>query len=153
MNLDLEVQIALETAGLPADTDLRRWAETAMQGRRESAELVIRIVNEAESAALNQRYRHKQGSTNVLSFPYESPPGAEALDLLGDLVICAPVVAREAVAQNKKADAHWAHMIVHGVLHLLGYDHQRDTQALEMETLEARLLADLGYPSPYGDSP
>ena len=152
MNLDLEVQIALDSAGLPSEAELRRWAEAALGSCRERAELVIRIVNEAESAALNQNYRHKQGPTNVLSFPFEAPTGVEQLDLLGDLVICAPVVAREAVIQNKRLAAHWAHMVVHGVLHLLGYDHRRDVEALKMEALETYILADLGYPDPYGDT-
>ena len=152
MNLDLEIQIALDSTGLPSEAELRRWAEAALGSYRERAELVIRIVNEAESAALNQNYRHKQGPTNVLSFPFEAPTGAEQLDLLGDLVICAPVVAREAVIQNKCLAAHWAHMVVHGVLHLLGYDHQRDAKAIEMEALEIGILADLGYPDPYGDT-
>ena len=158
MSLALEVQLALDMPGLPAETELSRWAEAAVKGaarenpalaeRCAETELVIRIVNEGESAALNQAYRRKQGPTNVLSFPFESPPGID-VNLLGDLVICAPVVVREAISQDKRLTAHWAHLVVHGVLHLLGYDHQDEMQALEMETLETRILADLGFPDPY----
>ena len=110
------------------------------------SQLSIRIVNEAESAELNAHYRHKQGATNILSFPV--PPGLPEL-LLGDLAICAAVVAREAQEQNKSADAHWAHMTVHGVLHLKGYDHEEPAEADAMEALERRILGQLGYADPY----
>lgn len=151
MTLDLEVQLALEAPGLPASAQLRRWAEAALDGaeREGDLELVIRIVNEAESASLNETYRHKQGPTNVLSFSFEGPAGVDT-NLLGDIVICAPVVNSEAVIQNKAVPAHWAHMVIHGVLHLLGYDHQEEHQAEQMELLEIRILHDLGYPNPYG---
>ena len=112
------------------------------------AELSIRIVDEAESADLNHTYRHKSGPTNVLSFPCEVPDGVP-LDLLGDLVICAPVVAREAQAQGKASEAHWAHMVIHGVLHLRGYDHIDTAEAERMEALEIDILSRLGYPNPY----
>ena len=151
MNLELDVQIALDAPDLPDETSLRRWAEATLAGRRDASELVIRIVDESESASLNEAYRYKQGPTNVLSFPFETPPEVE-LDLLGDIVICAPVVLREASVQHKSAEAHWAHMVVHGILHLLGYDHQSDIQALAMEKLEIDILTGLGYPDPYGDS-
>jgi probable rRNA maturation factor len=98
--------------------------------------------------ALNQRYRGKSGVTNVLSFPYEPLPGASS-GLLGDIVVCAPVVAEEAVRQGKALDAHWAHLVMHGVLHLQGHDHHHDPDACRMETLETQLLAGLGYPDPY----
>jgi probable rRNA maturation factor len=111
-------------------------------------ELVVRIVDEAESAALNDRYRGKPEPTNVLSFPCESPPGL-ALPHLGDLVICAPVVEREAREQGKPSEAHWAHMLVHGLLHLRGYDHQNEAEAETMEALESAILGQLGYPNPY----
>ncbi|MDS4040185.1 MAG: rRNA maturation RNase YbeY [Candidatus Competibacter sp.] len=151
MTLELDLQIALDMPGLPADPEFRRWAEAALAGAdcRRDAELTIRIVNEAESTALNDTYRHKQGPTNVLSFPFENPPGVES-SLLGDVVICAPVVLREAVVQGKSPEAHWAHLVAHGVLHLLGYDHD-EAQAEAMESLEIRILAGLGYPDPYGD--
>ncbi|MBL8258836.1 MAG: rRNA maturation RNase YbeY [Candidatus Competibacteraceae bacterium] len=151
MSLELDVQIALDLPGLPSQAELRRWAEAALAGARyhKDAELTIRVVNEAEIAALNESYRRKQGPTNVLSFPSEAPPEVGSA-LLGDIVICAPVVLREAVQQGKAPPAHWAHLVAHGVLHLLGYDHDEE-QATVMESLEIQILAGLGYPDPYGD--
>jgi probable rRNA maturation factor len=131
---------------VPGEDEFRRWAEAAAQ--RENAEVSIRIVDEAESAELNQSYRHKSGPTNVLSFPFEVPEGVPN-ELLGDLVICAGVVEREAEAQNKSAEAHWAHMVVHGMLHLQGYDHIEDGEAEAMEAEEIAILAHLGFPNPY----
>jgi probable rRNA maturation factor len=151
MTVALDVQFAVNIPGLPDEADLRHWAGAALAGQVKDTELVIRIVGEAESAALNQTYRHKHGPTNVLSFPFEAPVGVD-LNLLGDVVICAPVVLREAVVQSKAPAAHWAHMVVHGVLHLLGYDHGDDAHAAEMETLEARILHSLGYPDPYTEA-
>lgn len=126
----------------------QRWAEAAGPEGQAEAELAIRIVDEAESAALNQTYRHKSGPTNVLSFPCEVLPGIPNA-LLGDLVICAPVVEREAREQGKPPVAHWAHMVIHGVLHLRGYDHQDETEAERMETLEVEILARFDYSNPY----
>jgi len=146
INLDLQVIVPDEE--LPSLDDFQRWVAGALAGRNEPAELVIRIVDEAESAELNQQYRHKAGSTNILSFPFQAPPQVTS-DLLGDLVICAPVVLRQMRAQQKTAQAHWAHMVVHGVLHLLGYDHTEVAQATEMENLEIGILAQLGFPDPY----
>jgi len=153
MTLELDLQIALDLPGLPAESDFRCWVEAALAGAdyARDAELTIRVVNEAEGAALNETYRHKSGPTNVLSFPFAAPPEVESA-LLGDIVICAPVVLREAVVQEKPPEAHWAHLVAHGVLHLLGYDHD-EAQADAMESLEIRILAGLGYPDPYGDSP
>ena len=151
MSLELDLQIALDMPGLPDASELRRWAEAALSGAHHAgdAEVTLRIVNEVESTALNEAYRHKQGPTNVLSFPFVAPPEVESA-LLGDIVICAPVVLREAVVQGKTPEAHWAHLVAHGVLHLLGYDHD-ETHAEAMESLEIRILAGLGYPDPYGD--
>lgn len=151
MKLELDLQIALEMPGLPTVTDFQHWTGAALSGAAcdRDAEITIRIVNEVESAALNETYRHKQGPTNVLSFPFEALPEV-ASSLLGDIVICAPVVLREAVSQGKPPLAHWAHLVIHGVLHLLGYDHD-EHQAEAMESLEIRILAGLGYPDPYGD--
>lgn len=146
--IDLDLQIASAAPGLPTADDFRCWVDAALSERRDEVELTIRVVDEPESAELNGTYRHKQGPTNVLSFPFEAPPGVE-LPLLGDIVICAPVVAREAAEQGKTAAAHWAHMTVHGCLHLLGYDHIEPAEAEIMETLEKDVLSALGYADPY----
>ncbi len=127
---------------------MRSWVECALEGRHPAAELAVRIVDEAEITALNRRYRGKDGATNVLSFPFDAMPGVET-EQLGDVVICAPVVAAEAVTQGKSLQAHWAHIVIHGVLHLLGFDHHLDDEAQQMEALEIRLLASLGLPDPY----
>lgn len=148
LRLFLDVQRASRARTLPGDDRLRSWARAALADIGGTHELTLRLVDEAESAALNAEYRHKQGPTNVLSFPFEAPPGA-ASRLLGDLVICAPVVMREAQAQHKDVQAHWAHMVVHGVLHLRGYDHLTDIEASTMEALETAILARLGYANPY----
>jgi len=149
MKLRLSVQYGVTRAGLPADSTLRHWAHAALKGlRRRRVTLGLRIVGNAESAALNGRFRRKSYPTNVLSFPFEAPPGTRS-DILGDLVICAPVVRREAHTQRKTVNAHWAHMVVHGILHLRGYDHQKRQDAVVMEKKEIRLLKELGYANPY----
>lgn len=149
MKLRLSVQYGVARAGLPADSALRRWAHTALKGlRRRRVALGLRIVGDAESAALNGRFRRKSYPTNVLSFPFEAPPGTRS-DILGDLVICAPVVRREAHTQRKPVNAHWAHMVVHGILHLRGFDHRKRQDAAVMEKKEIRLLKELGYANPY----
>jgi probable rRNA maturation factor len=151
MDLALDLQIACEAPSLPEKARLTAWAAAALQGRRASAELTLRVVDEVEGATLNQRYRGRPGPTNVLSFPFDPPPGLPPQDLIGDLIICAPVVAREAAEQGKPEDAHWAHLVVHGTLHLLGYDHITVPEAEAMETTETVILARLGFPSPYED--
>lgn len=143
-------------ADLPAQADFQRWAEAALTAASGplDCELAIRIVGEAESRSLNHEYRDKDKPTNVLSFAAELPESviAELPSLpLGDLVICAPVVAREAREQGKPQAAHWAHMTVHGVLHLLGHDHVDPADAALMEPLEVAILATLGWPNPYDD--
>ncbi len=152
MSLELEVQYAVRPQGTPDEAALRRWAAAALAGREGDVGLVIRVVDEAESQALNRDYRGRDRPTNVLSFPFEAPPGVPseaAGHHLGDLVICAPVVAREAGEQGKQLPAHWAHMVVHGVLHLRGFDHQDEAQAREMEGRERAILRDLGFDDPY----
>lgn len=144
----VDVQIASAGIDIPTADEFQSWVQRALAGRRAHGEVVIRVVDDAESADLNQRYRAKAGPTNVLSFVFEAPPGV-LVDLLGDLVICAPVVVREAVQQNKAPQAHWAHMAVHGTLHLLGYDHQEPGEAQRMECAEIEILARLGFPDPY----
>ena len=147
MNINLDVQ--REVDALPKNEDLLRWlTETLTFEQHNDTELTIRLVNEEESAELNQQYRHKKGSTNILSFPFESPAEVK-LDLLGDLVICADVVSREAIEQKKDELVHWAHMVVHGTLHLLGYDHLTDVEAKIMEEKEIKILSKLGYTDPY----
>jgi probable rRNA maturation factor len=148
MAVVVEMQLASEADEVPPDSSFQRWAEAALEGRQADAELVVRVVDEAESQQLNREYRGKDRPTNVLSFPFEAPPGVPS-DHIGDLVICAPVVQREAREQGKRAEAHWAHMTVHGVLHLLGYDHIDDDQAEQMEGLERDILATLNFPDPY----
>jgi probable rRNA maturation factor len=128
--------------------DFTSWVSAALAGQRDSAEIGIRLVDEMEAATFNRVYRHRDYATNVLSFPAALPPGVN-LPLLGDLVMCAPVVLREAAEQGKPPEAHWAHLTVHGTLHLLGYDHGQAAQAEEMEALETTILAQLGYPDPY----
>ena len=145
----VELQNASSASFLPAPDQLQRWVEAAV--KRERAQIVIRVVDGAESAELNAYYRHKPGPTNVLSFPFEPPPGV-ATDILGDLVICAAVVEKEAAEQGKSLLAHWAHLVVHGVLHLQGYDHTEENEALTMESEEIALLDGLGFPNPYEET-
>ena len=148
--LALAVGYAVPRAGLPSAASFRRWVEAALHGakRRKPTELAIRIVDVDEGRALNRDYRGKDYATNVLSFPAELPPGV-ALPLIGDLAICAQVVLREAAEQAKLPRDHWAHLTIHGVLHLLGYDHIDDAEANVMEALETRILAGLGIADPY----
>ena len=146
--LQLEVQYADTDTELPGEQDFARWAQAALGDRDGTLELVIRVVDEAESRELNARYRGKDKPTNVLSFPFEAPAGVDC-DLLGDIVICAAVVKREAQQQHKPEQNHWAHLVVHGVLHLQGYDHQDDAQAEAMEALEKQILQGLGIGDPY----
>ena len=146
----VHVGYAVPRAGLPSAVSFRRWVTAALRGarRRKPAELAIRIVGADEGRALNRDYRGKDYATNVLSFAVELPPGV-ALPLIGDLAICAPVVQREATEQGKRLRDHWAHLTIHGVLHLLGHDHLEARQAEAMEALETRILASLGIADPY----
>jgi probable rRNA maturation factor len=147
--LELDIQLACDDAqGIPKPEIIAGWARAALAGEREQSELSIRVVDAEEGKALNLEYRGKDYPTNVLSFPAEIPAYVE-LPLLGDIVICASVVAEEAAGQGKSLDAHWAHLVVHGVLHLLGYDHTENTQAELMEARERTILAGLGFADPY----
>ena len=156
MNVTIELMNASSDSSLPALKDFQRWTDTTMgalskfdyQTLPDSTELSIRVIDEDESADLNANYRQKQGATNILSFPYSGIQGTD-INLLGDLAICAPLVRKEAAEQDKTLDAHWAHLTVHGVLHLNGFDHEEDTAAKEMETLETTILKTLGYKNPY----
>ena len=152
VRLDVAVGYALPRAGIPAANSFRKWVAAALAGRIREADLAIRIVGTREGRALNRHYRGKDYATNVLSFPAELPEGLPEgvrLPLLGDLVICAPVVAREAREQRKPLAAHYAHLTVHGALHLLGWDHEDPREADCMEQLEREILAGLGLPDPY----
>ena len=154
MSAGVEVQRACPASGVPSPAKIARWAEAALAGRSEDAEMTVRVVDEAEGAALNARYRRGAGATNVLAFAFDAPE-LPSLRILGDVVVCAPVAAREAREQSKRLDAHWAHLVIHGTLHLLGYDHDESGAAREMEAIERALLDRLGYPDPYaaGDRP
>ncbi|MBV6777222.1 rRNA maturation RNase YbeY [Xanthomonas euvesicatoria] len=152
VRLDVAVSYALPRAGLPSAVSFRKWVAAALKGRIREADLAVRVVDEKEGCSLNHHYRGKDYATNVLSFPAELPedlPKGIKLPLLGDLVICAPVVAREAAEQGKLLAAHYAHLTVHGTLHLLGWDHEDDKEAEAMEQLEREILADLGIDDPY----
>ncbi|RXR08550.1 rRNA maturation RNase YbeY [Pseudoxanthomonas composti] len=154
VHLEVAVSYALPRTGLPAAVSFRKWVAAALKGRIREADLAIRIVDAKEGQSLNRHYRGKDYATNVLSFPGELdediklPPGV-TMPLLGDLVICAPVVAREAKEQGKPLAAHYAHLTVHGTLHLLGWDHEDDKDAEAMEQLEREILAELGIADPY----
>ena len=147
--LNLSVQYACPATALPLRPAIRRWARAALDvdGRR-GGQITLRFVDEEEGRSLNRDFRHKDYATNVLSFVYDLP---EEAGLMGDLVLCAPVVAREAAEQGKPLAAHYAHLIVHGMLHLQGYDHEDEAQAAEMEALERDVLGRLGFPDPYAD--
>ncbi|MEX3018893.1 rRNA maturation RNase YbeY [Kluyvera sp. STS39-E] len=145
----LDLQLACEdNTGLPEESQFQKWLDAVVPQFQEESEVTIRLVDTAESHELNLTYRGMDKPTNVLSFPFEAPPGME-LPLLGDLIICRQVVEREAKEQGVSLDAHWAHMVVHGSLHLLGYDHIEDEEAEEMESLETEIMLALGYEDPY----
>ncbi len=151
MSTIVDIQFACSTPDLPTESDFLLWAETALNSvssSNKSFELTIRLVDSKESKALNQQYRGKNKPTNVLSFPFEVPAGIK-LNLIGDLVICSQVVTNEAKTQKKALNDHWAHMVIHGCLHLRGFDHISDSEAKEMEDLEVSILAKLGIKNPY----
>jgi probable rRNA maturation factor len=148
MAIVLDLQLASNAANLPTETEIQHWLDAAILPFQLDAEVTVRIVDNEESQQLNHNYRGKDKPTNVLSFPFQCPPGIE-LPLLGDLVICAPVVTDEAAEQGKALTAHWAHMVVHGSLHLLGFDHINDDDAEQMEAEEVTILHHLGFTNPY----
>ncbi len=149
----IEIQYAISSDGLPTEAELTLWAQAALNSIADSTgEITLRVVDAEETRALNHSYRGKDSPTNVLSFPFEMPEGLPlaAQDLiLGDIALCADVIAEESQEQNKVLTHHWAHMVVHGVLHLLGFDHIGDSDAAIMEKLEIDILASLGIPDPY----
>ncbi len=144
----LDIQIISQSKQLPDQEQLQYWVDAVLKDEYQDSELVIRIVDEAEMTQFNEQYRDKKGSTNILSFPFEVPEGVDS-NLLGDILVCAPVVEKEAQQQHKERDNHWAHIIVHGVLHLLGYDHVDDQDAEEMEALEIKILKKIKIKNPY----
>ena len=149
MNINLDVQYELDAPGLPEQEQVRRWVTAALEGcAKPEADIVVRIVDEAEITVLNREFRGKDAPTNVLSFPAGAMPGVEH-NMLGDVVVCAPVVVGEAVVQHKDLEAHWAHMVIHGVLHLSGYDHIDDDDAEKMESRETVIMQALGYADPW----
>ena len=149
---DVEVQRMVDSQTLPNDEELQLWVEKALSDYSKDAEVVIRIVDTDEISDLNQQYRLKTGPTNILSFPFEVPEGVSGLNLLGDLVVCAEVLQQEAIAQKKPLKDHWAHIIIHGILHLIGYDHIKAKDALEMEAKEIHLLQQLRIDNPYQET-
>ena len=147
MTIDVDVQNATLFRPVPGDDQFRLWVATALRGKS-NAELTVRLVDSEESRALNSTYRGKDKPTNVLSFPAELPADV-GIPLLGDIVVCAPLVSEEAKEQEKAVESHWAHLVIHGVLHLLGFDHQDEKEAEAMEAVEVDLLASLGFGNPY----
>ena len=150
LDLQLDLQIASDANSLPTQTQFAQWISHTLQHlvKLSFVEMTLGFVDVYEMTHLNETYRKKSGPTNVLSFPFTNPPGM-TLPLLGDIIICADIIRDEAKAQGKSLEAHWAHMVIHGCLHLLGYDHLNDEQAQEMEPLEIYLLEGLGYKNPY----
>lgn len=147
--MEVSLDIQREVDALPNNKEILNWVKEVLTTEKHGdTELTVRFVSKEESAELNEQYRNKKGPTNVLSFPFDAPAEVE-INLLGDLVICSDVVKQQAIEQSKQELAHWAHMIVHGTLHLLGYDHLTDVEANEMETKEITILSQLGYSDPY----
>ncbi|MCV6638003.1 rRNA maturation RNase YbeY [Candidatus Albibeggiatoa sp. nov. NOAA] len=152
MQANIDIQLAVDIPDLPTPEQFQLWVDTTLtQAQFESEhepELTLRIVDEQEGRELNHTWRQKDYATNVLSFPFDAPPEVP-IALLGDIIICANVVEKEASEQQKALESHWAHLVIHGVLHLLGYDHIDDEEAQQMENLEVHILKQLGYPNPY----
>ena len=152
MNLTIELQNACNAENIPSENDFKKWTHLVLDNRMSKGEICIRIVDETESAELNFAFRKKNKPTNILSFPADLPESIKTeLSLLGDLVVSHDIVKKEALMQGKPLQAHWAHLIIHGTLHLLGYDHINNADAIKMETLEINYLKQLGLPNPYGD--
>ena len=147
MKVNVDIEDVSSSDSVPDKISFHRWVSASLLNRKDTAEIAIRVIDENESAQLNYRFRKKNNPTNVLSFPAEFPKSLN-FPLIGDLAICAQVVVREAAEQNKELDAHWAHVVVHGSLHLIGFNHENDLDAKEMEELEIKILNDLCFRSP-----
>jgi probable rRNA maturation factor len=145
--IDLDLQIATEEA-VPSEDLFEQWVAAALAHRKDDTELTVRVVDAEESHGLNYQYRGKDSPTNVLSFPFETLDHVN-LPLIGDVVICAPIVIKEAEEQEKSVESHWAHLTIHGILHLLGYDHVEQDDAEAMESMEIKILQKMGYSNPY----
>lgn len=154
MQAELEIQRVSASIKAPEDDQFQQWINAVPGGQERQFSLTIRIVDEHEAQHFNREYRNKDYATNVLSFPADLPEGLPVeirQSQLGDLLICAPVVAREAMEQHRPENDHWAHLTIHGILHLLGYDHEQLDEAAVMESLETEILAQLGISDPYQD--
>ncbi len=148
MSIAVDLQVSEDAGDVPSAEEFRHWVTAALADRRRRAQVSLRITGRDEMRDLNRRYRDRPGATNVLSFPADLPAEVRT-PLLGDVVVCAPIVAEEARAQGKTELAHWAHLVVHGTLHLIGYDHVEAHDARRMEAVETDVLARLGYADPY----
>lgn len=148
MSIEIVVQYATESSNLPDTKKIKQWVKCSLNNGVKQAEITIRVVDEEEGARLNEEWRGASGPTNVLSFPYnEDIKNCDTIQ--GDIVLCSPVIIREAKQQNKSPEAHWAHMVIHGTLHLQGYDHLQENDANEMESLETDILKKLHFSDPY----
>ncbi len=147
----VEIQLASKSKFIPDQQQFQNWVDAVLTDESQHSEIVIRVIDEDEMIEFNQQYRHKSGPTNILSFPFEAPDSVES-DLLGDLLVCAPVIETESKQQKKTLENHWAHIIVHGVLHLIGYDHINDMDAEEMEALEVMILKTITINNPYEET-
>lgn len=147
--MEFTLQDFSDSGDVPGEDEIRQWLLAALE--QQDIKLTVRLVDEAEMSELNDRYRHKKGPTNVLSFPFEDPPSVSS-GILGDIVICAPVVRREAIEQNKTVQSRWAHMVIHGAMHLQGYDHENKKDARVMEMRETDVMIKLGFPTPYSEN-
>lgn len=148
--IKVNIQRSSKSPHTPTNQKIRKWVETALAGKRRRSEVTLRIVNIKESQQLNEKWLRKKGPTNVLSFPADNS-GISGHKQLGDIILCAPVISREAAQQGKSLVAHWAHMVIHGTLHLIGYDHIKPAEIRKMENLEIKILASLGYANPYNE--
>ena len=146
--ITIDIEYATQLTDYPKAASIKKWIKATLKGRNNDCIIALKVIDEEEMKMLNHTYRHKEGTTNILSFPCQLPSEVRA-NILGDIAICAPVVKKEALEQNKTLTAHWAHLVIHGTLHLLGYDHEQENEAVTMEKIETIILHNLGFPDPY----